>query len=661
MPHNEDRKSQYDEVYEVNEMGWRDFNWHATLDLDYYLLAQYTSDELDKADGQDRKLYVFDNISRQVKWLLGHAIQNEHVLKIGPMGNYEEQEDEACNQHTGVAMSDMARLGGYDILSEAFKWGALVEGSNLIERWRDRDNILQFGRLGYNQFQLDSGLTKPDLSDCADIQTGQWITTAKAKMMVPTKADDIEQIEPITSSPRWQFQSDPAMQNRAGKRLFEQWWHRETEEVDVVASRQTGNEMEFSKFVTKHAQGDKQLALQIIDTVPGPNGAPALVKFRKMKDKIRLTIFIDDRFLWEGPNPTKLRDYNYTWFHGEWCPECTQSSLKLKGHVRGLRDPQSARNRRIGQVLDLVESQAQGVRTVRSQYLINPEEAYKAGQGVVLQTSDKTPDAMPLKEIFTQTPASEVPVSLFKAVEMVSNAETEAGGMNETVVGDDSKVITGVLHKYRTNIALIGQAWMFKDFRASKRDLGRKHVRLVQLNYTSQQIQKLLNQPPAQGFFDEDLMRFDCNPTEGLLTDSQQNMYYQELKELLREFPDLFQDIITADMLVKASPMQFKSATLKLIQQAQQAKQQAQQKGQQQEQLGIQLQQALIATQVARAQEDSADAAEARSQIPLNNAKTISEINKNQASPLVDMLKEMVKLEIAQHAQLQAQNAGTGA
>jgi len=270
---------------------------------------------------------------------------------------------------------------------------------------------------------------------------------------------------------------------------------------------------------------------------------------------------------------------------------------------------------------------------------------------------------MPLREIFAQTPASEVPASLFQAVEMVSKAETEAGGMNETVVGGDDKVITGVLHKYRTNIALIGQSWMFKDYRASKRDVGRKQVRLVQLNYTPQQIQKLLNQAPVQGFFDENLMRFDCNPTEGLLTDSQQNMYYQELKELLREFPEMFQGIITPDMLVKASPMQFKTPTLKMIQQAHQAKQQAQQKGQQQEQLGIQLQQALIATQVARAQEDSADAAEARSQIPLNNAKTISEISKNLASPIIDMIKEQVRLQIAGMNQQmrQAQNAGTGA
>jgi len=75
--------------------------------------------------------------------------------------------------------------------------------------------------------------------------------------------------------------------------------------------------------------------------------------------------------------------------------------------------------------------------------------------------------------------------------------------------------------------------------------------------------------------------------------------------------------------------------------------------------LNTQLTQALTATQVQAANESNADAAEKRSQIPLNNAKTISEINKNQAGPLVDILREVVKLEIANNQrQLQAQNAG---
>jgi hypothetical protein len=136
-------------------------------------------------------------------------------------------------------------------------------------------------------------------------------------------------------------------------------------------------------------------------------------------------------------------------------------------------------------------------------------------------------------------------------------------------------------------------------------------------------------------------------------------MYYQELKTLLKEFPDEFRGIITADMLVKNAPMQFKTATLNAIQQSVEQRQQQQQLAMQQAKADQQLQQAVTGLQVAQGIESIADAEEKRSEIPLNRAKTISEINKNQASPLIDLIKEQVKLEIAREKQ--AQTAGNGA
>jgi hypothetical protein len=246
-------------------------------------------------------------------------------------------------------------------------------------------------------------------------------------------------------------------------------------------------------------------------------------------------------------------------------------------------------------------------------------------------------------------------------LQVIDKGQTESGGLNQEIFGFDDKnvEVSGVLAKYRTGQALTGQAWMFKNFRAAKRDMGRKQVQLVQLNYPPQIVTKMINEQPAPGFYNEDLVRFDCVPTEGLLTDSQQNMYYQELRSLLKDFPEMFAGIITADMLVKSSPMQFKTPTLKAIERAQKAKQQQQQAAQQQAQTDQQLQQAVTQLQIAQGVESMADAAEKRSEIPLNHAKTISEINKNQASPIVDLIKERVKLEIAQNNQ-QAQNAGQG-
>ena len=655
MPNDTTTKSEFHDVYDINSTGWNPFLEQACLDNDFSLKAQHTYEEMQRADRQNRILHTIDKIGRQINLLHGYEIRNRHILKIAPQGNFEENEDMACNQHTGVIMSLMARHGGYDVLSEAFRWGVLSQGSNLIESWRDREGLIQYGRLGYNQFLLDHGLTKSDLSDCGDILTGQWVSTEKAKMLVPTAASEIEDIQPLTHSSRWSFQGQPAMMNKAKKRLFEQWWKRTTEEVSVVQHRITGQQMTFEQFANESAGGDKKLANQLIQNFKLPNGVPVLVKFRDVKDKIRLTIFVDDEFVWEGDNPMKLRDYNYTWVHGLWCPECPRTELKLQSFVRGLRDPQVMYNRKINQAMDIIETAVHGLRMVRGKYLMNPEDAYKSGQGITLQVDKDAPDAMALREIFNQIPASEVPQSVFTMLQIIDKDSVESGGLNQEIFGTDEKdvEVSGVLHAYRTGKALTGQAWMFQNLRGSKRDFGRKQVQMVQLNYSPQRIRKILNQDPVEGFYSEDLTRFDCIPTEGLLTDSQQNMYYQELKSLLKEFPEMFAGIITPDMLVKSAPMQFKIPTLQAIQRATKMRQQQSQAQAKSQQLTDQLTQGLTAVQISQAQENIADSQQKRSEIPLNQAKTLTEINKNMFDPFALMIKEQVRLQIAQEKQLQ--------
>lgn len=662
MPNDTTTKSEFDEVYELNHSAWRPFLEQACLDNDFALKAQHTADDADKADRQGRLLHTIDKIGRQINLLHGYEIRNRHILKIGPLGNFDAGEDQACNQHTGVIMSLMDRHGGYEMLSEAFRWGILAQGSNLIESWRDRDGLIQYGRLGYNQFLLDHGLVKDDLSDCGDILTGQWISTEKAKMLVPTRAGEIEKINPLTHSSRWSFQGQPAMMNKAGKRLYEQWWKRDTEEVSVVQHRFTGQKMTFKEFAAQNANGDEKLANRFIQEFRAPNGAPMLVKFRDIKDRIKLKIFLDDELLWEGDNPMKIRDYNYTWVHGMWCPECPRTELKLQSFVRGLRDPQVMYNRKINQAMDIIESQIQGVRITRSKHLMNWEDTYKSGQGINLQVKEDAPDQLPLTEIFKQMPASEVPQSVFTMLSIIDKDGTEEGGLNQDIFGidDKDKEISGVLAKFRTGQALTGQGWMFQNLRTSKRDFGRKQVQMVQLNYDPTTVRKIINEDPVPGFYAEDFTRFDCNPTEGLLTDSQQNMYYQELKDLLKTFPEEFRGIITPDMLVKASPIQFKVPTLKAIEAAIKQRGQAQQQAAQSQKLNDDLTRGLTAVQISQAQENITDAQLNRSEIPLNRAKTVSEINKNSFDPLVSLIKEQVRLQMSQEKLQAAQTAGVG-
>ncbi len=658
MPNDRTTKSEFHDVYEINDTAWKPFNIQACLDNDFALKAQHSYDEMQRADRQGRILHTIDKIGRQINLLHGYEIRNRHILKIGPQGNFDAGEDRACNQHTGVIMTGMSQRGGYDVLSEAFRWGVLAQGSNLVEQWRDRDGLIQYGRLGWNQFLLDHGLTKSDLSDCGDILTGQWLSTEKAKVLVPTEAGEIERIKPLTHTSHWPFQGVPSMMNKAGKRMFEQWWHRTTEEVDVVQNKVSGAKMTFEKFkedaLREFGRNDKDFINLLLNQ-------PFLVKFREVKDKIRLTIFLDDEFLWEGDNPMKIRDYNYTWVHGMWCPECPRTELKLQSFVRGQRDPQRMYNRKINQAMDIIESQIQGVRLTRSKYLINPEDAYKSGQGINLQIDENAPDEILLEQIFKQMPASEVPQSVFTMLALIDKDQTQEGGLNDEIFGTDDKniEISGTLAKFRTGQALTGQAWMFQNLRGSKRDFGRKQVQMVQLNYDPERVKKIINEDPVPGFYSEDLTKFDCNPIEGLLTDSQINMNYQELRTLKKDFPEETAGVITLEMLIKASPMQFKTRMLQAIQALAQQRKQMQQAQIRNQLINDELTQGLTAVQISQARENIVDAQVKRSEIPLNMAKTISEVNKNQATPIIALIKEQVRLQIAQEKQKQSTGAQT--
>lgn len=639
-------KSEKSDVYDFCYDGWSDFLMNAGIDQSYYCGAQWDYDELMKAEDADRQLHTLDKTARQVNLLHGYEIRNRHILKIGPIGKPQEQEDEACRQHTAMVMALMARNGGYSTSSNCFKWGTLVQGSNLFEFWRDREGRLQFNRLGWNQFLLNPSLTKTDLSDCDDILTGRWISKDKVKMLVPTA--DIDDITPLKFGERWPYLGDPALGNKADDRMYEEWWRRRTEYVQTVISRLTGQEIPFEDFVNKFYNGDSRYANYRIKELRLPDGSPAVSKYNKPVNTIKLTVFVDGESVWDGNNPLRMRDYNFVWFHGDWCPEMPRDELKLRSFVRRIREPQRAFNRRMNQIYDIIESQIQAGRIVRSKFLMNAEDTHKAGQGLVFHANDEFPDNMSLQELVSQITGSPVDAGLFQALELTDKAETDAGGLNQEIFGSDDKDIPGILHSYRTGQALTGQAGMFQGFRDSQAQVGIKNVRLVQLNYPPEMVARILNEMPVQGFYDEDLARFDCMPVEGLLTDTQQMLFYQELK-MLRETDEQMKAMIPPSLVVKYFPGESQRELVQAIQQAEQQQAQKTQKAEQMQQTAQTLEiervkgeifanRGIAEAQRAKAVEDISDAA-------LNRIEIVAKMYDMEVGRMLELLGYGLQLE----------------
>ena len=503
---------------------------------------------------------------------------------------------------------------------------------------------------------MDEGTTELDLSDCGDILMGRWLTEENVKRLLPENGDEIDDIKPLTFTERWPKAGNPALANKGNMRLFEQWWYKTTDFIPMVVPRvsipnlfEKGKEIPLKSFAGKLYQGDEKLAKYKIKEVKRPDGSPAFSRYSKPVDRTKLRIFVDGELVWDGNNPLRSRGYNYIWYRGEYCAEYPRSELKLQSFVRRLRDPQRAFNRRYNQIMDIIESTIQSYRIVRDRHIMNPEEAYKSGQGVVMHATDKCPDTMPLKELFYQGSGTDIPSGLFTALETADKSETEAGGLNNEIFGSDDKDIPGILSRHRTGQALTGQMPLMDSSNHSDKILGKKIVELVQLNYNPEKVARLINEQPAPGFYKQDFVKYDCSLVEGLLTSSQQEAFWFELKEIRRDFPDAVQ-LLPLSVVAKYCPTVWKSSLVQLIRQGEQQMAQQAQKQQQADERSQKMQDALTESELAQSEERRTQAQENLTGAALDKAQTMAKIQELKDRPLRERAKlalEVEKMKIA--------------
>jgi len=644
-------RDEFHDQYRVSHAGWMNAWQEMQADLEFYLLCQHSQEDADLAERQGRRLLTFDKTARQVNLISGYEERNRHILKIAPVGM---EDDIPSTQHTKIIMQQLGGgrgMLGYDVMSKAFKLGCLASGSNLVELYRDRFGHFVLGRRGYNSFLLDPLFTNPDLSDCGFILTGQWLHEDQVKSVIPTNGDTIDDINTIESSPRWPHMGQPLYRAESKVRLYEEYWRRKSDYVETVVDHATGEEIPFKTYAGKMKKDynlDRKASRDWLTDMRTPNGGPAATIYSKPVTKILLTVFVDDKMVYDGDNPLGLDDYNFVWFHGDFVPECPRDELKIQSYVRGRRDPQTAYSRKMNQCLDIIESQIQTGKIFRAKYIKNYEDLYKAGQGVHFHVKDNWPPNLPLADVMTNVVSRDIQPGLFQLMEGLEKSLLEGGGLNEEILGSDDKDIAGILHKFRTGAALTGLQGLFSGFRGSKRQLGIKLVRLNQIHLDARKVYRMINEMPAPGFYKLGFSHYDCTPVEGTgLTDTQMQMNYMELRQLRSEYPDAAQ-LIPLSYLIKKSGMQVDAQFIKMLEQSeQQMKAQAQQASQQQQRLDS-LVEAQTAAQVARANEDISDVQENRADIALKQAQTMVQIQKlqgeNQRAPGVEMRDTVIEL-----------------
>ncbi len=603
MATEKDTKKDFNEAYNMANSGWSEYLEQAKQDFEFMTGDQWNSQEKQYLANQRRNALVFNRIRRVVKIITGYQRKNRLAFKINPVGM---EDDRAASQLTGVLMDAMRIGDGYNVMSDAFECGPLITGINFVEPFIDRKGDVKFKRLPYNKCLPDPTFSQRDLSDCNYFIRREYVSKDEAKMLVPGHDRDIDNLQPGRDE---KFPKMTIANKRYAEQLlsYDEFWRKDIRKQKVLVDRMTGQEQVWQG-------GQKALDFVL-------SQYPMVTAIDRWEETVKLEIFVQGEQFYSGPDPFGLDEYRFVPLMGFWYPEVESDKLKLQGIIRSIRDPQTEFNKRISQEIDIIESQINSGYDALENTIVNPESLYQSGQGKVTWVKNEgNPaglDAMRKKQ------AVDIPPGLFQLNQSLDKLLTEIPGINEELFGTEEKEIPGILSKLRQGGALTILQDLFDNYRHSKKLLGRKTIKLIQRNYQPQKIMRILNEQPIKEFYDPDLSRYDLSVQEGLLTDSQRQMYYEELKALREAGAP-----IPFTAIIDAAPIQLKEHLKKHIQMAEQQQQQAAQSQQQNDQITQKLMQSQIAENLAQAQERRAQIQQNIASAGLDRAKTAAEIHK---------------------------------
>jgi hypothetical protein len=607
-------------------------------DVQFALGDQWESVWKTYLESQGRAAMVFNKIQRVLMIVTGYQRKNRLSLKADPV---EGSDELTANQFTGCLLWILGANGMYETLSDGFELGPLVSGINLMQIGMDYTKDIingdpQLYRFPYNSFILDPSMSQRDMSDCGYAIIRRNVTKDQAKSLLPfLEPSDIDSIL-VKSSNDNMFPLLASLKDNLGKsklRLY-YYWKRTTKDASVILDKMTGQMHE-----TDMNKQELDAALKMQYPVYGDR----YTAIRKVKPVVELGIILNDEAVYRGTDPSGIEDdYPLVPLIGTWIPEHDDWKYKIQSMVRALRDPSTEKNKRISQAIDIIESAINSGWIAKEGSVVNPDMMYKSGQGkVVWRNQDSQPEDV------QQMRGIEVPASHFTLHQLLDQEIPEIAGINNEMFGapdNDKLEVAGVLAKMRMAAGIVGLQKYFDNYRFAKVRMGNKIIECIQKNWTPDKVKRVINQMPSPAFYTKKFGRYDCTVTEGLLTDSQRQMFYAELKALKASG-----EPIPLSVMVDYCPIVMKDELKNALKQAEQGQMQMNQRKLALDELTLQVMQAQKALSVATAQERLTQSEENRATAALDRAKAMAEIKDLGVQRYLELLQMIIDLQQAQN------------
>lgn len=615
---------EFDTYYNEAYYAWDPFFPEAERDLRFYLGDQWDEQEKRQLFQEGRNQFVFNRVRRNINMITGYQRKHRLSSVVVPV---EDSDQKTADQLSKLLLHVMQYGDGYQYISDCFA-GALKTGWNLMSLWMDyRDDPIngdiRFSREPYNGFILDPYFTEHDLSDCGYILRRKYLNVDQVASMLPGREEEVWALHQMGWERDDKFTWLPYQRQPNGQDLmaYNEFFMRKWRNVPMLVDMETGEHMEWD--------GDKERLGMFRKLYP------QLELVNRPKQYVENHIIVNDHVLQSEIDPYDLDEYPFVPFFAIFEPESDQWGLKVQSLIRCMQDPQRESNRRRSQMIDILDSQINSGWIADENSVVNPRSLFQSSQGKVIW---KREDAQPgsLEKI---QPA-QLPPSMFQLQELFDRDMMEIAGINDAAFGQtQSGQESGVMMMLRQGAALVNIQDVFDRLRFSQKMISQKTLRLIQ-TWTPEKVKRILNEEPTQEFYDKDFTKYDIAVQEGMLTDTQKQMYFRQLVDLRQLGAP-----VTGEMLAKAAPIQGKSEYIEEI--AAMEKQQAEQAQQQQQiqaqllQTQAQLSQAQAINYIAQGKERFTRAV---ANMGLEDERT-SEAVQNRAQAALDRTRAMTEIQ----------------
>jgi len=615
MANDNDIKKDFSTAYDQANDHWASFLTEAKKDLEFSMGKQWDADDKAYLKTQGREALVFRKNHRVIKLITGYERRNRLSIKVDPVEGSDEMTASQLSAVMLLIMNDK-----YNIISDAFEQGPLKTGLNLLSIYIDYsldplNGDIKIKRVPYNRALLDPAVFERDLSDCGYVLRREFLTKAACRSLLPAnKRSALAELNPGGRDAKYPHMTLP--KGIDGKDLYhyDEFWRRTYKEYTLLIDPLTGKQFEWMQ--PKKRLGELQ-RLIVSKGHPGMREVPAT------KKTVSLDVLIEGEVVHSGPEPTGIEDYPFVPIMGFWDPEYgDDSALRCQSVTRVGRDPQTEVNKRRSKLLDIFDSQISSGWIAKKEGVVTPGSLYQSGQAQVIWLDAAT--AVPIDNVVRQIQPPAIPPGMFQFTELMDRDATEIPGATAELLGspeNDNIEVAGILSKLRSNNALTVLQDLFDNLRFAKALLGGKVIKAVQVNYSPQKIQRMINEQPTPEFFKKDFGKYDAVPVEGLLTDTQRQMYFAQIFALKQAGAP-----IPWAAIIDAAPIEDKNTLKDMV-----AKEEAAMAEQAKEQGFMQkiqtaLMHAKLQTDTASAKEKLSQAEENRTSAMLDRARTVKEM-----------------------------------